>query len=268
MSAVIYKALQCPAFLLASQNPLQFRPDHLFLCTRFLERHLKGSLEREKLQEQVGLRFESGTLLPINWKKLVNMKIPPSVCWSLGAWLQGFTSVVMKTISIPGSPWPPDLKSDWHKLCCSLVFPCFPSACWVSQEADFEINLGEQEMTSVEGEGNKLGRGKSRATEQSHSCGGSSADSPWNSLLGATFRVIWAGIGMEGQDFIPPCQPVIGCSPHGRGWGLVEEMSLFSPHSLFRRLMAVDSQWAAVPATRGLSAGMLGEEYTPAPPHS
>ena len=78
MSAVIYKALQCPAFLLASQNPLQFRPDHLFLCTRFLERHLKGSLEREQLQEQVGLRFESGTLLPINWKKLVNMKIPPA----------------------------------------------------------------------------------------------------------------------------------------------------------------------------------------------
>lgn len=26
------------------------------------------------------------------------------------------------------------------------MFPCFPSACWVSQEADFEINLGEQEM--------------------------------------------------------------------------------------------------------------------------
>lgn len=38
---------------------------------------------------------------------------------------------------------------------------------------------------------------------QSHSCQGSSADSPWNSLLGATFRVIWAGIGVEDQDFIP-----------------------------------------------------------------
>lgn len=70
------------------------------------------------------------------------------------------------------------------------MFPCFPSACWVSQEADFEINLGEQEMTSVEEEGNKLGRGKSRATVQSHRCGESSADSPWNSLLGATVRVI------------------------------------------------------------------------------
>lgn len=32
--------------------------------------------------------------------------------------------------------------------------------------------------------------------------------------------------------------------------------------------MAVDPQWAAVLATRGLSIGMLGEEYIPAPAHS
>lgn len=50
------------------------------------------------------------------------------------------------------------------------MFPCFPSARSVPQEAGFEMDLGEKEATSVEGkggEGSELGRGRSGAAVQS-----------------------------------------------------------------------------------------------------